>query len=215
VSAFTVYQVAVTRAGSAVTGSPFWAKLYRTASKRSTGQTIPAQLMSQSHKVCSFVDPLTPVKVADIITLPTQQATDWGSAYAKIIDPRRYERSLQCDLQIVPFTPLDWFDAKTLSASIQSGSFNVSSEGYAPASSATTLGFLEPATGQERMMIAGDLDTRAAWLYTLSDSLAQNDVIKDTQGLYWIAKTATEFYPFTNDFKTGMTLLEKAPPGVS
>lgn len=197
--------VSISRLGVPLAASPFQGRVY--AVRRSaSGQNVPKIAEAQRGTVLSLDDMNAPVAVGDLVTLAD------GTLF-KLLEVRRYDFSLQCDLQRVPFTPLTLWRQKTQAERTDPKTLKVSDVSFVPLP-APLLGYLEPAPDEVKMMTFGVMDLRAAFLFTL-EKIAQGMVVKDTFGDYWQAELASDVWPLPGDYKTIMRHLTALPAGVT
>lgn len=197
--------VAVTRAGEALPGSPFQARVYHASFTGRGTEIAPAAAKVQSTEVASFRDVSAPVRVGDLVTLP-------DGALAKIVDRRGYSRSLQCDLQRLPYAPMRlWTPTKPLQR-VDPTTLKVLDVTYIAAG--TELAYLEPAPDMAKASVIGRLDVRACYAFTIHP-LALGAVLVDAQGEGWVSVVASDVWDVTNDVRTLVRHTLTLPTGVS
>ncbi len=189
-----------------VTGSPFSGRIgYVTGGTGQRFEHVPDVAKAQRAEVL-FLDSLTaPVQIGDLVTLP-------DGSFRKVIQVRRYDRSLQVGLQRQPFAPLPCWVPQTTAQRTSAQTRKVADLAYDAAPDA--LGYLEPAPDMVKLTPMGRLDTRAAYAYTLAP-LALGAVLRDAQGDYWVAELPSDVWPLTGDCKTLMRHQPGPPAGVA
>ena len=202
---FESVSVSISRLGVPVPGSPFAGRTY--AVRRSaTAQNVPKIADAQSGRVLSLDDLKAPVAVGDLVTFP-------DDTLFKIIEPRRYDFSLQCDLQRVPFSPLALWLPKSKAERTDPKTLKVADPSMKPAP-APLLGYLEPMPEEVRPAVFGKLDVRGCFLFTL-ERVPQGAVVQDTFGDYWEAAHPSDVWPLPGDYKTPMRHQSAPPPGIT
>lgn len=176
------------------------------ATRKPSAQNVPKIADAQRVEVLSLDNLKAPVDVGDLVTLR-------DGSYRKIIEPRRYDFSLQCDLQRVPFSPLSLWLPKTQAQRVQGQTLKVNDLSFT-AAPAPILGYLEPAPDEAKFAGFGQMDLRGCFLFTL-EKVTLGSVVKDTFGDYWVAEVPPDVWPLPGDYKTLMRHISKAPAGVS
>lgn len=198
--------VTVTRAGVAVPGSPFRARVYHVPSfSGRSAEIAPQATKVQTTQVASFLDIHAPVRVGDLATLA-------DGSMARIVDRRQYSRSLQCPLQLLPFAPLPlWKPTKPLQR-VDAASLKVWDVSYTAAG--TELAYLEPAPDMIKASVLGRMDLRACYAFTIHP-LAVGSILVDSAGDGWVSCAASDVWAVTLDVRTLMRHVERLPAGVS
>ena len=195
--------IPITRAGVALPGSPFQARAYLSAFPGQRHEAEPDVMKTQTSRVLTFQNIAAPVQVGDIATL-----TDGTSA--KILNIRKYDRTLQCDLEIIPFQLVTMWVLTVPTARIDA---LTNLKGALYVNAGTVLAYIEPMADMTAALSAMNMDVRSARVFTAAPLLARSVIKSDAD--YWITKTGSEHWPVTNDYIAILSHLNELPSGVT
>lgn len=205
------YPVAITRSGFPIAGSPFNGKLYFvTTSSAKRSENLPEIGHAVRTLQFSASNPRADIRTGDLVDLSATPFASF-STIGKVVEARPYSNSLQCPLQRAPYMWLKLRAPSSMTDSTDIDTRNVSDAMYV--SAGNILGYIEPMTAENKAYIFGLEDIRASRLFSLSP-IAQNQVVIDGDGEYWVASTASEHYPGIDDYITSMRHLLFKPPGL-
>lgn len=197
----TFSPVAITRAGVALPKSPFQCRVFMGSYSGQRHEVEPDITKSQSAKVLTFQDVTAAVALADMATL-------LDGTLSKIINIQRFTRTLQCNLQIIPFQSFTLWTQDGPATRVVSGD----TKGAHYTSAGPVLAYIEPMADMAAALGAMNITTRTARCFSIT-SLPARSVIHDGAD-YWITKTASEHWAVTNDFVAYLEHLPKPPFGV-
>lgn len=196
--------IPIQRTGMAVPGSPFPARLFLTRSLGRRHEIIPDVIKAETARVLVFQDPLSDIRVGDVALLP-------DGSMGKVVDVRRWSRTLQCELQIVPFgSAAVWMPDSTsarinttIPGGIQDGAFHTVG---------VVLAYLEPNGDQTSKSLIGRWDIRSARCYSTT-ALSAGAVLRIGTDA-WHVPSGSEYWAVTNDFVATVHWLTAWPVGV-
>jgi hypothetical protein len=181
---------------------------------RTHGHEGPQLDRGQRWLFLSFQDITAPIVVGQAIAIP-------GLPLSKVYDVRRYQRSLQVDLQRMPYAACDLWLPSTLAAGAQ-GNFRVATPTYTKRE-APLLAYIEPFGEQEKAYVAasiGNATQMSAQSFSIEPIpntacvVYQYDSNGRTVTEYWMAIANSAHYPVTEDYRTAVKYLDVVPTGV-
>ena len=194
--------IPITRGGVALAGSPFQARVFLSAFAGQRHEVEPDVTKTQTSKVLTFQNIAAPVQVGDVATLPK-------NVIAKIQNVRQYTRTLQCDLEIIPYQTVKLFIPDSVASRTITGQ-KLNDAKYTVEQ--TFQAYLEPMSAMERAAEGIKIDARTVRCFSLA-VVPESAIITDGTNV-WYTETASEFWPVTNDNICIMHRLSFPPPGV-
>ena len=193
--------IPITRGGVPLAGSPFQARIFLSAFAGQRHEVEPDVTKTQTSRVLTFQNIAAPVQVGDIATLPK-------NVIAKIQNVRQYTRTLQCDLQIIPYQTLTLWTQTLPAARNTAGNMG----GALYVNAGFIQGYIDPMADLMAAMSGMNIETRTARLFTVNPIPARCCIHDGTD--YWLAKTSSQKWPVTNDFACVVEHQVAPPMGV-
>jgi hypothetical protein len=195
--------VPITRAGTALSGSPFLVKV-RYRRLHIDPQIAPISARRPIQEFLIFSDIGAPVDVGDSVTLPEGTLT-------KIIDVRSYPSSLQCMLQRLPYVGTQLWLPATPSSALHS---DKSLPDVLYSTGTAVLAAFEPhGVDQSGPLPIGHVDRRSCWIFSVVP-LAALSVLYSAPD-YWLVTASSSVWPVSSDYRAPGRRLAQPPLGVT
>lgn len=194
--------VNITRSGLALPGSPFSARWFFSRFDGKRHEVIPDNMKVEAARALRFQNPLAPVNVGDyVIATATYPA-------AKIINVCLFQRTLQCDLQIIPYQTLVLWSPTPAAQRVVG--LSLMEMNYVP--SGSVQGYCDPLSDATTAAALGRLDARTLRCFT-DISVPAGSILRGGTDA-WFSPNASEYWSASNDYVTTVQRLAIWPQGI-
>lgn len=196
--------ITITRAGTILPGAPQVRRYIGSVWTGNGREIAPNATMETSRTTISFLDRTYDARVGDLATFPE-------GSYGRIVNVRKYDLSLQCDIQVIPYVYVRLWTPTAMSGRVTVDK-DVKDVGYT--NGGLILAYLDPLRDDVKMTMFGSLDAPIRYAYTLQ-VIPIKAILVMTDGSGWIATTTSYTWEPAGDIRCLCQSLEHLPAGVT